>query len=254
MKKSKKELLIDAVGPIGDYIDTGWRFPHNPPPKIELRWDYKWTKYIHAHPRTMTNIPPTRSVCHCTTRIVWNCLIQHKITKEYVFVGSRCIKYFGEHKKTCVKCFKANPKHSTHCDKCRVKCEVCKVHHDDNSICKLFGPEKAPVGWRQCKEESDSEEEDRSATQRVRPKRSYTMIDGDRSYTRTFGGNPQNVVVSKLDEFKKLSETTLGFGKYSDNLLGEIPESYIRWMRKQEIDSWNANRLYRYLELRDELN
>ncbi|GMF44058.1 unnamed protein product [Phytophthora fragariaefolia] len=133
----KKKLLKQRLGNFDEYIFTGWMFS-NAFTDLSNRsaWACRWKTPIYTFDLfKIGDMPTPRTSCPCSTPIVWNYLIKHVRTGRLEFVGSTCMKYF-DNKRRCVKCLVVNRCKTVHCQQCRVKCQLHKQYHDDNSTHK----------------------------------------------------------------------------------------------------------------------
>jgi hypothetical protein len=131
----KKKLLKEYLGDFNEYAFTGWMF--NKAFSISAKsggWKSHWEQPLYPIESFESKFPVVLEECHCTTPIVWNCLIKHIPTGRLEFVGSTCMKYFRFNKKRCIECNKVHGKQTPRCGNCRVKCKLHKTHHYDNSF------------------------------------------------------------------------------------------------------------------------
>lgn len=124
--EQKRQLLIDHLGPLEDYFFTGWYRSNGK----EANWRCVWLNPIHKLDHS--NLPEPILRCHCSTKLKFNYLIKHKTSDRVEFVGSVCIKRFGDMTKKCIKCFKTNKCKTSRCKDCRIKCELHDEYHEDN--------------------------------------------------------------------------------------------------------------------------
>lgn len=131
---NKLKLLKDKLGEFTDYEPTFWYY-HN--------GKKEWKTKCNVNKKIKMKSPPKEfeltceGICYCTTPIIQHHLIQHKITKEFHFVGSECIHYFipGGYIRRCIDCDESNRCNSLRCINCRIHCGIHNEYHDDNNQC-----------------------------------------------------------------------------------------------------------------------
>jgi hypothetical protein len=135
-RPTKRELLEAYLGNFEEYIFTGWMFDNNQSDLADINnWNCHWKKPIYPLSDFKINqMPAVIDECHCTTPIVWNCLIKHTPTGRLEFVGSVCMNYFDMNKKRCVQCNVPNLCATRRCKGCRKRCKFHDEYHDDNAV------------------------------------------------------------------------------------------------------------------------
>jgi hypothetical protein len=133
---SKRELLEAYLGNFDEYIFTGWMFDNAETDMANAaNWECHWKTPIY--PLTdfkLDQLPEIILACHCTTPIIWNCLIKHKPSGRLEFVGSVCMHYFEMNLKRCVQCNIPNRCATRRCSTCRRRCKLHGEYHDDNTV------------------------------------------------------------------------------------------------------------------------
>jgi hypothetical protein len=135
-RPSKRELLEDYLGNFDEYIFTGWMIDNTTSDMTDpANWECHWKTPLYPLTDFKPNQFPTiLGACHCTTPIIWNCLIKHKPTGRLEFVGSVCMHYFDMNLKRCIQCNKPNRSSYRRCKTCRKLCKLHGEYHDDNAV------------------------------------------------------------------------------------------------------------------------
>lgn len=133
---SKRELLEDYLGNFDEYIFTGWMIDNAASDMTDpANWECHWKTPLYPLTDFKPNqFPVILRACHCTTPIIWNCLIKHKPTGRLEFVGSVCMHYFDMNLKRCIQCNKPNRSSYRRCKACRKLCKLHGEYHDDNAV------------------------------------------------------------------------------------------------------------------------
>lgn len=133
---SKRQLLEAYLGNFNEYIFTGWMFDNDETDLTNAdNWECYWKTPIY--PLTdfkLDQLPEILTKCHCTTPIIWNCLIKHTPTGRLEFVGSVCMHYFEMNLKRCIQCNIPNRCPTRRCSTCRTRCKLHGEYHDDNAV------------------------------------------------------------------------------------------------------------------------
>lgn len=191
---SKLLHLIAELGDLLEYTNTGWRYDDG--------WSNKWKNI--PEPLPARGLPEPKYVCPCTTPIQVHCLIKHKSGSLH-FVGSECIRRFGDDTKKCIRCGERNKCHTPMCAECR------KLKFDD----------------------SDSESEDNNIGQsNMYKSESEESFDID-SAIETIEDEKQNVNPFILTE-----------GKYKNIHIDKVDDDgYIQYLLKKRFSEWRSLRL-----------
>jgi len=219
LQTDKKAILKAYLGNFDEYIFTGWMFGNG---FIDMSkreaWKCRWTRSIYAlETFKIGDMPTPLSRCHCTTPILWNCLIRHVRTGRLEFVGSTCMKYFDD-KRRCTKCLVVNRCKTIRCDKCRVLCKYHNCFHDDNAVHRASDFHLSGLIFG--KYEGRTPE---------------SLVGVDDGYIHLLFGSSKLTEKEGRTLAQLLPQTKLGFGKYRSKTIDWVRTSapgYYSWMKK----------------------
>jgi hypothetical protein len=131
-QSSKMELLKEYLGNLSEYTSTGWSYNI-----YTSTWIYerKRSRGLDIEElKKREDFPVFIDKCHCSTRIIINCLIINLKTQRLEFVGSVCNKHIGGNVIKCIDCYQRHRCDTNRCANCRRKCYIHDTYHEDNSV------------------------------------------------------------------------------------------------------------------------
>jgi uncharacterized protein (DUF3820 family) len=203
----KRQKLEEFLGPLEEYYFTGWMFPNSEDDTSdEKKWVSRWKNVIYPLSGFSNEFPTLIRACHCSTPIIWNCLVKHKVSGRVEFVGSICADQFKMLARTCIQCHAVNRCKTSRCASCRKYCDQHKTYHDDNS--------------------SHQEEVEATPEWKVR---ALEKVEGTPEWFRR--AREENEKFERMME-KPFGQRELQFGKWEgynpDSLIG-VADEYLQW-------------------------
>lgn len=218
-QSEKTAILRKYLGNFDEYIYTGWKFANGLADLADVGWVSTWKIHIYElEDLKKKNIPTLLSRCHCTTPIVWNCLIMHVPTGRLEFVGSTCMQRFDMNKRRCPQCSVVNRCKTIRCDKCRVLCKYHNCFHDDNAVHRASDFHLSGLIFG--KYEGRTPE---------------SLVGVDDGYIHLLFGSSKLTEKERRTLAQLLPQTKLGFGKYRSKTIDWVRTSapgYYSWMKK----------------------